>query len=178
MRGSIPNSAGAASGAVSKAVSHLFHGPPLTPVIKLKIDRLSAEAAAKRLYQSIGRQLGWTEAQRIFGALAMPPPKKEMEEIRNCCLLQTYIQHRWPVEKLARHLVELNKTLLPQIRYGSRGGAGGNPITQKGLEKQLWRLLEKRPRKQTSPLLRSLIEEANKLPKRGRGAPRKQMRSD
>jgi hypothetical protein len=121
----------------------------------------AAEATAKQVFQSVSRVLGLAEAQRIFGELAAQPPKRLQEELSRCSLLHAYILFRrkgWPLKKVARHLAEINKTLPIASKYGTRG------YTEGAIFDQLYNLLWRRPPKQPSPLLRSLMEEASELP--------------
>jgi hypothetical protein len=114
---------------------------------RIAADRMNSTAWAKQVFQKISKLLGRAEAERIFLALATPLSKKEMEEFKNCELLQFYDDTGWPVQKVAKHLAKANQTLPAAERYGTRGGDDRKLITQQSrIDRQLRRLLKKRGR--------------------------------
>jgi hypothetical protein len=102
----------------------------------------SAKARAEALFKGIARELGNDAAQQILGELfreyAEPMAKKEIENRNNKWLLSLYDDYKWPVQKLARQLANLNK-IFPFPVHGIRGG-----YTAKAIDRQLRRLLKKR----------------------------------
>jgi 2-iminoacetate synthase ThiH len=144
----------------------------------------TARAAAKNIFRRITRLLGLAEAQRIFSDLATPTPKKVIEEMNNHLLLQAYIDYGGgEIAPLTRHLLKRGKTI--GMDFSTRGARPINEAKRKkqlkegveikpetGIAKQLKRLLDKCP-KNASPARRALFEEARKLPRAGRGRPRK-----
>ena len=143
---------------------------------RIAADRLNSTAWAKQVFQRISKLLGRAEAQRIFLALATPPSKAEAEELRNCELLQMYIVRGWPIQKLAKHVAKINKTLPANERFGTRGGSDDEKIMQDRIDKQLRRLLKNGPPKDARSALRIFIDQARALPTSRAGRPRKQNR--
>jgi hypothetical protein len=124
----------------SGAVADLFDAPEPDIKIKRAADRIIARNAAERLFRNIAREFGIDEAKSIFGELAKPVSKSQLEKLRNSMLLDLYESSgRPPIKKFARWLAKQNKTLPAFAKFGPRVGHSAQ-----ALDKQMRRLLKKK----------------------------------
>jgi hypothetical protein len=122
-------------------VSALFAEAEADSKFRRTIAIRQAENRARTLYREISQELGHQEALRIF-ANWREPSQKEVDAINNFTLLMLYEScGRPPKSTFARRVVEINKGLSRDLRYGPRGSCSVETI-----RKQLSRLLKKRPR--------------------------------
>jgi len=140
------------------------------------------------LFEDIEKELGVDQAKEIFSRFAYVESKREMELDRNLDLLTLYSELKWPVQKLARALAEHDKQFPGSVgiraRRGSAAakwpwgflkkalverdkqslgnfGVSAHDRTAGAIERQLKRLLDKKPAKNNP--LRPFLERARKV---------------
>jgi ABC-type antimicrobial peptide transport system ATPase subunit len=97
--------------------------------------------AAAKLFHEIWTDLGEANARRIFRLISGPRTPRQEAEFRNQELLDYYdtMMPKPNIQKLAGQLVEANKTLPVECRYGPRGTT--DPLI---MDKHIRRLVARR----------------------------------
>jgi hypothetical protein len=154
MAGGPPAMAGVAADAEALGLSREYQA----------LKALVSAVKARKLFEEIEGEIGSELARQLFGELAasgVQRQKRTAEEYNNMLLLGLYIKAKWPVQRLARKLAELNRTFPGKFKFGGRGyGSDAAAI-----EKQLSRLLRKNPAEEASIIMRMFLTDARKAHK-------------